>query len=214
MPAITKEDLEFSVGSKAGVWEVKEPLVQVIHSRQCDLIRTNSRRAASTSRTTRPRRIGAVAARWWAGMAATRTTITTLAPPSSTSSSTPRAGTATSMAHTTRGGLSLMELCDDLYRRYLTTDYAEVYPFDFRRVLIDESDMCFEFTYCVTTSSHTDHAEFSTVPLFFSLPTHVGIASKRKNKRDRHANANPTQTSTLYLGMPHRPRTPRHDLNR
>lgn len=28
-PAITKEDLEFSVGSKAGAWEVKEPLVQV-----------------------------------------------------------------------------------------------------------------------------------------------------------------------------------------
>jgi hypothetical protein len=50
--SLTKEDLEFSVGSKQNVWEVKEPLMAVSYCGLGSEYELINRQAASTQKTT------------------------------------------------------------------------------------------------------------------------------------------------------------------
>jgi hypothetical protein len=63
--SLTKEDLEFSVGSKQNVWEVKEPLMAVSYSSaNADRDKLTVRQTTSTPKTTPLQRTEAVEGPW------------------------------------------------------------------------------------------------------------------------------------------------------
>jgi hypothetical protein len=75
--SITKEDLEFSVGSKQAVWEVKEPLVQVSYTSPTSGLFADAHRVTkNTLRTTPHRRTTVRVDRLLAAMARTITQTT------------------------------------------------------------------------------------------------------------------------------------------